>query len=72
MNVLDVKNLQNIPTFQYQTISKIPFTQEKLLSNESNKYHLIKTLSKKLLSKGFICKQATEDVDFFIINIYCN
>ena len=62
------KKSANISTFQYQAISKIPFSQEKFLSNASNKNNLIKTISDKLQLEGFICKQAPEDADALIIN----
>lgn len=56
-----------IPTLEYQDISRIPFTQEKFLSNTNNKNNLIRTLSSKLQEKGFLYQQAPEDADLLII-----
>lgn len=62
------KTSEIIPEFNYQNHTKIPFSQEKFLSNEKNKDKIIKTLSEKLQSQGFFCKQAEEDADAEIIN----
>lgn len=62
------KTQENIPEFDYQSHTKIPFSQEKFLSNEKNKDKLIKTISAKLQSQGYLCKQAAEDADADIIN----
>lgn len=62
------KPVENIPEFQYQLHTRIPFTQQKFLSNKRNKDKLIKTLIEKFESEGFSCKQAKEDADVEIIN----
>lgn len=61
------KKLDIIPEFSYQSPTKIPFVQEKFLSNEKNKDKMIKTLMKRLQSQGFICKLAKEDADADIV-----
>ncbi|KYN14791.1 hypothetical protein ALC57_12999 [Trachymyrmex cornetzi] len=62
----------NVPTFEYQDISKIPFSQDKFLSNVNNKKNLIKTISDKLQSERFLCKQAPEDADVLIVILQFN
>lgn len=62
------KNQTNIPTFEYQNHTKIPFLQDKFLSNDKNKNKLIGTLSEIFQKEGFICKQAQEDADSLIIH----
>ncbi|XP_043285283.1 uncharacterized protein [Venturia canescens] len=42
-------------------------TQDKFLSNEKNKSHLIYMLSEKLRNVGFGVKQAQEDADYLIV-----
>ncbi|KAG5877349.1 hypothetical protein JTB14_005149 [Gonioctena quinquepunctata] len=61
------KTSDNIPEFDYQNHTKIPFSQEKFLSNEKNKDKIIKSLMKTLQSQGFSCKQVEEDADADII-----
>lgn len=48
----------------------MPYTlsQEKFLSNEKNKSHLIEMLSAKMRNEGFIVKQALEDADYLIVD----
>lgn len=59
--------VQVIPAFEYQSYTKIPFSQEKFLSNIRNKNKFIKTLSEQLQLNGFECKQAQEDADAEIV-----
>lgn len=61
------KTSDNIPEFDYQNHTKIPFLQENFLSNEKNKDKIIKTLMKRLQSRGFSCNQVEEDADADII-----
>ncbi|CAH1102834.1 unnamed protein product [Psylliodes chrysocephalus] len=61
------KTSDNIPEFDYQNHTKIPFLKEKFLSNEKHKDKIIKALMKRLQSQEFSCKQAEEDADADII-----
>ncbi|CAG9839611.1 unnamed protein product [Diabrotica balteata] len=63
------KSSDNILKFHYQNHAKIPFLQEKFLSNEKNKDKIIKMLMEILQSQGFFCKQAEEDANADIMSL---
>ena len=61
------KTTSSTPNFKIELQRKVPYPQEKFLSNEHNKNELIKVLSQKFKDEGYTCKQAEEDADPLII-----
>lgn len=61
------KNYVWVLAFEYQSFTKIPFSQEFLKSNVHFKNKFIQTLMEKLQTRHFCSVQAEEDSDALII-----
>lgn len=63
------KNVSVVPNLEFDDNTKIPYSQEKFLSNESNKNKLIKKIISKfnVSNLNLQCQQAEEDADRLIV-----
>lgn len=62
------KGISTVPDFIIEVNRKVPYLQEKFLSNDKNKNGLIKKLCQVFKDHQYSCRQAPEDADLLIIN----